>query len=315
MKKVWVKAVPWDKNIVITALENGADAVMVPAGCSGRVKKLGIIRTISKDGDLKPGRDVIEVRIKSSKDVDGIARLSKSKLVIISTTDWTIIPLENLIAQSEGLIAEVKNAKEAKTASQILEKGVDGVLVNTKDLSEIKKIIKFFKGAAEKLELEVAVVTGVKPIKAGDRVCIDTCTNMVMGQGLLVGNSSNAMFLVHSDSVNNSYVAQRMNAGSVQAYTLVKGGESRRLAGISTGDEVLLVDYKGNTEEAIVGRSKMKEELMMLVEASCGGRKISLALQNAETAKLTGPGGKPVSVMNLNKKSRVLAYLKEGTPV
>ena len=32
MKEVWVKADPWKKELVTTALEAGADAVIVPAG-------------------------------------------------------------------------------------------------------------------------------------------------------------------------------------------------------------------------------------------------------------------------------------------
>ncbi len=314
MKKVWVRAVPWNKNIVTTALESGADAVLVPAGCSARVKKLGVMKTISKDGDLKLGKDVVEVSIKNSNDVDKIAKLSKSGMVIVKTTDWTIIPLENLIAQSRGLIAEVKNASQAKTAAQILEKGVDGVLVNTTNLGEIRKIVKLLKETSAKLKLETAVISKVKPLIMGDRICIDTCTNMNPGQGMLVGNSSSAMFLVHSESVDNPYVEKRpfrVNAGAVHAYTMVVGGKTRYLSEISAGDEVLLVDYKGNTGDAIVGRSKMEKRPMMLVEASCRGKKVSLVLQNAETIRLTNPRGKPVSVVSLRKNSKVLAYLEE----
>ncbi len=51
MKQVWVKADPWNKEIVVTALESGADAVIIPPGLSAEVKKLGIIRTIADDGD------------------------------------------------------------------------------------------------------------------------------------------------------------------------------------------------------------------------------------------------------------------------
>jgi 3-dehydroquinate synthase II len=55
MKKIWVKVDPWNKKIVTTALEGGADGIMVPKGYSKKVKELGVIQTISEDGDLKPG--------------------------------------------------------------------------------------------------------------------------------------------------------------------------------------------------------------------------------------------------------------------
>jgi len=315
MKRVWVKAKPWNKDIVTAALESGADAVLVPDGFSAKVKELGIIKTVCDDGDIKPGRDVVEVEIRDSSDVDRAVELSRRKTVIVKTTDWTVIPLENIIARAELLMAEVKNAQEAKTAAQILEKGVDGVLINSRNLQEIRKTVMMIKETSPKLKLEVAVITGLKPLIMGDRVCVDTCTNMKPGQGMLVGNSAGAMFLVHSESVSNPYVAQRpfrVNAGAVHAYTLVKGAKTKYLSEIAAGEEVLIVDYKGNTGLAIAGRSKVEKRPMMLVEAACGRKKVSLIMQNAETIRLTAPSGKPVSIVKLIPgKSKVLVYLEE----
>ena len=41
MKKLWVKIDPWDKKLVTTALESGADALWVPEGRAAEVKALG----------------------------------------------------------------------------------------------------------------------------------------------------------------------------------------------------------------------------------------------------------------------------------
>jgi len=109
MKTVWIKASPWKKEIVTTALESGADAVVVPKGYSSKVKKLGVITTIAPDGDLKFDKDVVEWEIKGKADEEKILKLSKTKKVIVKTRDWTVIPLENLIAQTGNLIVEVKN--------------------------------------------------------------------------------------------------------------------------------------------------------------------------------------------------------------
>ena len=190
MKIVWINAVPWKKEIVTTALESGADAVVVAKGYSGKVKKLGVIQTIGVDGDLKLGKDVVEWEIKSKADEEKILALSKTKKVIVKTRDWTVIPLENLIAQTENLIVEVKNTKEARTMMKVLEKGVDGVLLNTRDVNEIKKTIKVVKDVSERIALQTAQITRVEPLGMGDRVCIDTCTTMALGEGMLIGNSS-----------------------------------------------------------------------------------------------------------------------------
>jgi 3-dehydroquinate synthase II len=58
MKKIWVQADPWNKDIVIRALECGADAVVVPKGHTSKVKELGLIPTVAEDGDIALGEDV-----------------------------------------------------------------------------------------------------------------------------------------------------------------------------------------------------------------------------------------------------------------
>jgi 3-dehydroquinate synthase II len=315
MKKLWIKSVPFDKKTVVTALESGADAVMVPKGCSGKVRELGIIETVSEDGDLRLGRDVLEIEIKNKQDEEAAARLGKGKLVIVRTANWKVIPLENLVAQTKGLIAEVGDSAEARTAMGILEKGVDGVLLDTDDPNEIKKAAEVVRGGSGTLKLCVAKITNVRQLPMGDRVCIDTCTNMKLGEGMLVGNTSSAFFLVHSESVETPYVAPRpfrVNAGGVHAYLMAAGGRTKYLSEVKFGDEILVVDHKGRTQTAVVGRSKTEKRPMMLVEGRCGREKVSLILQNAETIRLTGPDGKPVSIVNLGKKSKVLAYIQKA---
>ena len=141
MRKIWVKVDPWDKNIVTTALEGGADGIMVPKGYSEKVKKLGRIQTVSEDGDLRLDKDVIYYTIKSSDDEDEIVKLGRSKKVILQCEDWTVIPLENLIAKGAEVIVQVDDLKEAETAFGILAKGVQHSLFHTTDRVELKKVL------------------------------------------------------------------------------------------------------------------------------------------------------------------------------
>ncbi len=316
MKKVWVNVVPWNKEVAIAALESGADALLIPEGFNEKVKELGVIKTLAPDGDIKLGEKVIQFEISSKEDEKTALKLSKSKIIILKMSDWTIIPLENLIAQTEGLIAQVKNAKEAKTALQILEKGVDGVFLNTTNLNEIKKTVSLVKNISIPLGLQVAHIKKKEPLAMGDRVCIDTCTNMRLGEGILVGNSSRALFLVHSESIENPYVEARpfrVNAGAVHAYTLVSEGKTKYLSELKSGDEALVVNSQGETKPAIIGRTKIERRPLMLVEAETAeGEKVSLILQNAETIRLVKPDGKPISVVELEKDNEVLAYLEKG---
>ena len=143
---------------------------------------------------------------------------------------------------------------------------------------------------------------------------MDTCTSMTLGQGILVGNSSSALFLVHAESVFNPYVAPRpfrVNAGPVHAYTRVPGGKTRYLSELSAGDEVLIVDFEGNTTVGTIGRLKIEKRPLMLVKAVVGDKEVTTILQNAETIRLTDPEGKPLSVVSLKPGDKVLVAVEE----
>ncbi len=313
MKKVWVKVIPWKKEIITCAIESGVDGVLIPEGYTEKVKALGIIKTIAIDGDIKLGEDVVEFEIKSKEDEECAVRLSKSRLLLLKMSDWRIIPLENIIAQTEGIIVEVTNAQEARTAIQILEKGVDGILLTTPSPEQIKECVKVVKSAQE-IILSPAVITKVEPLGMGDRVCIDTCTNMGEGEGILVGNSS-SMFLIHAESIENPYVEPRpfrVNAGGVHAYTLLPDGKTKYLAELKMGDFVLIVNYLGKGEPAICGRIKIEKRPLMLVEGVVNEKKVSLILQNAETIRLVSPEGKAVSIVGLKSGDKVMAYTEEA---
>jgi len=312
----WVNARPYNKKVVTTALESGADAVIVPRGRSKGVRDLGLLKTVSPDGDLKLGEDVVEITISSEKDEAKALKVPADKLLLIKTSDWKVIPLENLIAKrGKGLLALVRNAQEAKIALKIMERGVDGVVLASTDLSEIKRTAAVMREQAERLGLVKATIRSVRPLGMGDRVCVDTITNMTPGQGMLVGNSSSGMFLVHAENVETPYCATRpfrVNAGAVHAYVRVPDGKTAYLADVSIGDPVLIIDYKGRSEVGFVGRAKVEKRPMMLVEATYKGKLLSLVMQNAETIRLTKAGGEPVSITHLKAGDRVLSYLEEA---
>ncbi len=316
MKTLWVNVVPYDKEIAIAALESGAEAVVLPNGRSETVRQFGKIKTVEKDGDLKPGTDVEFIDINSKADEDQAAAVPADKLVVLKMLDWTIIPIENLLARrGNNLIVQVANSEQAKLMVEILEKGVDGVLLDTTDVNEIKKTAEIVRGVSEKIDLVEATITAVKQLGMGDRSCLDTCTQMALGEGMLVGNTASGFFLVHSESIDNPYVASRpfrVNAGAVHAYTMTPGGNTKYLADLKTGDEVLLVNFEGHSQTAYMGRNKIERRPMMLIEAEANGHPVSLVLQNAETIRLVDPQGKAIAVTSLKPGDKVLAHTTQG---
>ena len=316
MKRLWVNVVPYEKEIAIAALESGAEALVLPDGGSETVRQFGRIKTVEAGGDIKPGVDVEFVDIAGKDDEDRAAAVPADKTVVLRMLDWTIIPIENLLARrGKNILVQVADSEQAKLMVEILEKGVDGVVLNTTDVNEIKKTAEIVHGISEKMTLVEATITNTKQLGMGDRACLDTCTQMTLGEGMLVGNTASGFFLVHSESIDNPYVASRpfrVNAGAAHAYTLTTGGKTKYLADLKAGDEVMLVDCQGSTQTAYLGRNKIERRPMMLIEADADGRPVSLVLQNAETIRLVDPQGQAASVTNLKPGDKVLAHIEEA---
>jgi len=314
MKELWVEVRPWKKELATTAIESGADVLVVddPA----KVRELGRVTTVAAKGDLVPGKDVFEVEVKDRPSEEEAVRRSKEGYVIVRTPDWTVIPLENLVSRADRVIAAVKDRKEAELAVGALEKGVRGILLKTANPSVIRDVAKVVREAAGQADLAPFTVTAIRPVGMGDRVCVDTCTMMGEGQGILVGNTSSAFLLVQAETQENPYVAPRpfrVNAGAVHAYALMPGGKTAYLSEIDISSRVALVSADGKVTEACVGRTKIEKRPLLLVEAEgAGGERASLILQNAETVRLVGIDGKPVSVAALKVGDRVLGATAEA---
>ena len=312
-------------NIKIAAPDIDADIIIVGKGSEGDgTKKLPM--DFEHSGDILKakrlageGRAIAGYVVINNKKYEEFA-LELGKVcdyLIAIGTDWKVIPLENLIAGLQKLdvkiIAGVRDAEEAKLALETLEHGSDGILLDTDDLSEIKKVMGVRdRSEMEKTSLVAARVTKVKQVGMGDRVCVDTASLMVPGEGMLIGSQSNGLFLVNSESEESPYVAARpfrVNAGAVHAYVRV-GEKTRYLSELSAGDEVLIVNSMGETRPAVIGRVKIERRPLMLVEAEVDGKKIKTLLQNAETIKLVGADGKPVPVTALKEGDEVLVYFE-----
>ena len=314
MKRVWVKVVPWRKELAIAALESGADAVVVPEKCSAKVKELGLMQTVSEDGDIVPGKDVIFFEIKDKSDEKKAAQTSGDMTLALRMKDWTIIPLENILAQRGNVMVEVSSAEQARTVIETLEKGADGVVLDTSDISEIKKTVTMVHASLPQIQLQTAEVTSTAVIGMGDRVCVDTCSNMVPGEGMLVGNASTGFFLVQAECVENPYVETRpfrVNAGPIHAYLLAPGGKTRYLSELKVGEEVMTVNHEGLARPAYVGRCKIERRPLMLIKATVEGQAISTMVQNAETIRLVQPGGDSISVASIKPGTKLLVHIAE----
>ncbi|KAL3701788.1 hypothetical protein R1sor_019810 [Riccia sorocarpa] len=227
------------------------------------------------------------------------ALVGQSETVVMSALDWQIITAENMVAAfqdtSTTLFATAANAKEARLYFEALEKGTDGVVLQTEDPAEVFSLKAYLASRSEeenRISLRVATVVKVEATGMGDRVCVDLCNIMNPGEGLLVGSFARGLFLVHSECLTTDYVASRpfrVNAGPVHAYVAVPGGRTSYLCELRSGTEVVAVNAEGKTRPVTVGRVKIESRPLMLVEVEFEGTTYSLFLQNAETVCLVSP--------------------------
>ncbi|MCX6694531.1 MAG: 3-dehydroquinate synthase II [Methanomicrobiales archaeon] len=313
MKEFWVDIRPWRKEAATAALESGATALMVDS--PAMAKALGRIKTIGADGDLVPGRDVFMCEIAGTEDQERAIECAREGYVVVRTKDWTVIPLENLVSRSSRVISAVKTAADAKMALGVLEQGTAGVFLESSDPAVIREVGAVVHHSLGTTPLVSFTVTTVTQLGLGDRVCVDTCTMMGEGEGMLIGNTSSAFLLVHAETLENPYVAPRpfrVNGGAVHAYILCPGGKTSYLSELKAGDGVLTIRADGSQDEAYVGRVKIERRPLLLVEAEGENGPVSLVLQNAETIRLVRDDRTAVSVVSLSPGDRVLGAVTEG---
>ena len=251
--------------------------------------------------------------------------------LVLTTGDWQMIPLENLVAVSQGsgtrLVARIDRKNTARGAAFALETGVDALLLPADDAeiwAEAQDIAAerlslqskasesaYEQGQSELTEVEVI---SIEDGGVGDRVCIDLTSQLAIGEGLLVGSAASAMLLVHGETIESDFVPPRpfrVNAGAVHAYVQMADGTTKYLCELLAGDEVHVCDSQGNLRSAIVGRLKIESRPFLIVRFrhSESGIIGQTFLQQAETVRLVSSQQEMPSVTGLSKGNMLLGMV------
>src|SRR3954469_12468479 len=249
------------------------------------IKKIGIYKKIYSNNDIQ------QIKLLSKKGIN---------FVIIEVDDWKIIPLENIIAMMQEtnveIFATARSVNEIETLFTVLELGVDGVIFETNDEEKIAKIKNIIENT--NFNISSAKIVEIKDIGIGERVCIDTVSMLTEGEGMLIGNKSNFLFLIHNESIGSSFTSPRpfrVNAGAVHCYTLTPEGKTMYLSELEAGSEILAVNTNGASRRVIVGRSKIETRPLKLIKGETEGIVGTTILQNAETIRLVKSNGSIVS--------------------
>lgn len=325
MRAYWVE--PHTKEVLTAALEQGISSFMFRNDHDANAwASLGRYDSVAvdEDGRFSGGR---VASITSAEDVKTLmSQAGLDEIVVMdSTSGWTAIPAENLIAAFQStntkLYAVVQTADDARAMLGMLQVGVEGVVLRTNQPKEVFAFAKLrtdFEGFGGPIPgMSSATVTAIKTVGVGERVCLDTCSLLAEDEGLLIGSSSKALFLVLSEAAKVSYVPSRpfrVNAGPVHSYCLVPGGKTKYLSELCAGDEVLVASQGGrSSRSAVVGRAKIETRPLLLIEAEQDDGKggvCTLFVQNAETVRVASLNGDDsigtISVTSLQIGHRLL---------
>ena len=284
-----------------------------------RVVRHDILEELKHDQNLIPW-----ITIESLGDVNLAAKAAElgAKDIILSGKNNAFpvgIALEKVIAETQrfgtNLHASVKSFEEMLAASRTLDVGVS-LVVNDVSLGRMFK--DYF--AQMKFDLIATPVKSVDRVGACWRSCIDTGDIMSVGEGMLVGSTSSAYFLVHAEVIGTEYTGKRewrCNAGPVSNYIIVDkpggaGIKTKYLSELKCGDSVLTVDRNGNARRTVVNRNKIEYRPTVKIAAEVDGKRYSVLLQGEKSIHLTTKDGKCVSVLDSLGQDILMYHTKGG---
>jgi 3-dehydroquinate synthase II len=252
--------------------------------------------------------------------------------LLVSFSDWSMIPIENLIAAAEGtptrIAALLTEPHQIQGAAFALEQGVDAVVVDSQpamvEAALIAKTLRFERQehfepdreSTQELSLSLLEITGVEEGGVGDRYCIDFTSLLDKGEGMLIGSNATSFMLVHGETICSDFVPVRpfrVNAGTPQSYTFMADGTTKYISELSSGDTVSVVNETGTSRSLTIGRIKIERRPMLLFRWVDENHKEGhMFLQQAETVRAVGANGNPMSVTTLKIGDQILGCVDNG---
>ena len=261
--------------------------------------------------------DVSEVQIDDPSDQEeALSLIGLVPWLLVRCSDWTMVPLENLVAASRGtstrIAAAIDEEVELNGAAFALGGGVDAILVPGHLVDDAVTILggRWDRGETQDdgAIIEEARILSIEGAGVGERVCVDLTRRISDGQGMAVGSISGNLCLVHGETIQSDYVPTRpfrVNAGAIHSYALMADGKTKYLSELTSGDEVAILSSSGSKEKATVGRLKVETRPLLLIRFEVPGAEGQIVVQQAETVRLISPSEEAISVTQAKEGDKI----------
>lgn len=241
----------------------------------------------------------------------------KYENILIEFAAQTNIPLELLLALSQEtrskICKKVTSADDGWIAAMVMEMGSYALLLDTDQPDEIINLrIKMDKLTSPSIAMEEMTIQGIKHIGMGDRICVDTTSDLAKDEGMIIGSTSSGGILVSSETHFLPYMELRpfrVNAGALHSYTWCQDNRTQYLSELRAGDEVLIVNHQGESRIATVGRIKMERRPLLLITAvSSGGIEVNAIVQDDWHVRVISKNGEVKNCTQLKNGDVVMGY-------
>ena len=261
--------------------------------------------------------DVSEIQIDGPSDQEeALSLIGLVPWLLVRCSDWTMVPLENLVAASRGtstrIAAAIDEEVELNGAAFALGGGVDAILVPGHLVNDAVTILGGKWDMEETQDdgaiIEEARILSIEGAGVGERVCVDLTRRISDGQGMAVGSISGNLCLIHGETIQSDYVPTRpfrVNAGAIHSYALMADGKTKYLSELTSGDEVAILSSSGNKEKATVGRLKVETRPLLLIRFEVPGSEGQIVVQQAETVRLISPSKGVISVTQAKEGDKI----------
>ena len=229
----------------------------------------------------------------------------------------TNIPLELIIARLQDsetvLLKRETTLEEIQVAFGVMERGSDGVLLSTNDVSELLQVSRYIMEAkTREIQLLPMVVEEVRHVGMGFRGCIDTTNLLGQDEGMLVGSTSAGGILVCSETHFLPYMNLRpfrVNAGSVHSYVWMSDEKVEYITDLQVGSKMMAVNIEGAVREVVVGRVKIEMRPLLFIRGMVGNQQLNVVVQDDWHIRVMGVGGEPRNATLVRPGEELLAYL------